>query len=66
MNIIDIINQVEADKKVRRHYPYHALFYEIVRITKDREFVIQELERLSKEKRLRVGDTQNDKYIELL
>ena len=46
MNIIEIINQIEADKKARSIVPNHATFLEIVEIHGNRDDVSNELNRL--------------------
>ena len=63
MNITEIINQIEEDKKARNVFPTYALFLEIVRIHGNRDEVKDELNKLYKEGKIKIGETVNDKYI---
>lgn len=63
MDIIEIINQIEEDKKRRRIEPTHAMFLEIVRIHGNMDEVKKELNKLYLEKKIKIGETIKDKYI---
>ncbi|OJV40854.1 MAG: hypothetical protein BGO29_14905 [Bacteroidales bacterium 36-12] len=72
MKTIEIINQIEADKKERKIEPAHALVCEVIikakkyyQICTD-EIVMAELEELVKQGVILMGDTINDKYIKIL
>jgi len=63
LSIIEIINQIEADKKARNIFPTYATFLEIAKIHGNGNEVRNELNRLWVEKKIKVGKTVNDKYI---
>jgi len=66
MTILEIISQIEEDKKARKVFPTHSLFREIIKIYGDEKFARNELNRLYKEGKIKVGDTINDKYVLLI
>jgi hypothetical protein len=72
MSIIEIINQIEADKRKRKVAPTHALYLEVVSKASEyypicvKEIVTAELEELVKQNIITIGDTINDKYITVL
>ena len=66
MDIVEIINQIEEDKKARNTVPAHARFLEIVNIHGNRDEAGKELNRLYAENKVKIGDTVNDKYIKLV
>lgn len=66
MDIIEIINQIEADKKARKIAPTHATFLEIVSIHGNRDEVRNKLNQLYVERKIVIGETINDKYIKLI
>ena len=66
MNIIEIINQIEEDKKQRNVFPTHACFLEILMIHGNRDELKKELNRLYVNKEIKIGNTVNDKYVELI
>lgn len=70
MNIIEIINQIEADKRNRMIAPTHAIKKEITE--RAASFGISppevdtELNNLQEWGVIYIGDTINDKYIQIL
>lgn len=72
MSILEIINQIEADKKKRNIYPSHAVFREIEKAAADhypigaQEIVAEELKELVKQNAITIGDTINDNYVTVL
>ena len=72
MTAIEIINQIEADKRTRLIEPHFATLIEIEGVAKNtqpvitREMVRAELVQLWKDKKIRVGDTLNGNYITIL
>jgi len=72
MTAIEIIQQIESDKKSRGIEPTHALLIEIETIAvMDKqslalEIVRAELVQLWKDKKIQVGDTINSQYIKIL
>ena len=72
MTAIEIIQQIESDKKSRGIEPAHALLIEIETIAvMDKqalalEIVRAELIQLWKDKKIQVGDTINSQYIKIL
>jgi len=68
MTAIEIINQIEEDKKRRGIEPHHALLHEINRVAGQEHWdsVRNELEGLQRDKKIQVGDTINSQYIKIL
>ena len=72
MTAIEIINQIEADKKARSIEPHHATLREIevMACINQQELALcivrAELVELWKEKKIQIGDTINSKYITVL
>ncbi len=72
MTIIEIINQIEADKKKRKVAPTHARLREVLNMAAQyypicvNEIVSAELEELVKQNVISIGDTINDKYIRII
>jgi len=72
MTAIEIINQIEADKKARKVEPTHALIREVENIAYQvhgvfaKHIIISELDRLIRDRVIIIGDTINDKYITIL
>ena len=72
MTAIEIIQQIESDKKSRGIEPTHALLIEIEDIAVMNhqslalEIVRAELIQLWKDKKIQVGDTINSQYIKIL
>lgn len=65
MTTIEIINQIEADKKARKIEPHHALLTEIYKYG-NWETVKAELTELWRDKKIQVGHTINSQYIIVL
>ncbi|MDH6304631.1 hypothetical protein M2459_001367 [Parabacteroides sp. PF5-5] len=65
MNITEIINQIEEDKKKRKIHPTHATLLEISRLCEDID-VKSELNRLYLEGKIEVGNTINGKFVKLI
>jgi len=72
MTVIEIINQIEADKKRQGIEPHHALLREIEAIAVMNhealalEIVRAELVQLWKDKKIQVGNAVNSQYIKVL
>lgn len=71
MNIIEIINQIEEDKRRNKEVPIHAITKEvksiaIIKYGHTSEEVDKELERLKSKNKIYMGNTINDKYIIVL
>lgn len=64
MTAIEIINQIEADKLSKKIEPHHATLLEIEGVAK--RLIRDELNQLWSDKKIRVGDTINGKYITIL
>lgn len=66
MTVIEIINQIEADKTKRHVVPTHALLLEIINIAYangfSRKELTLELNSLCKAKKIEWGHTLNDKF----
>jgi hypothetical protein len=67
MTVIEIINQIEADKIARHIEPHHALRKEVAK-TMDISYIVafELLETLCKQKIIKMGDALNDYYIKIL
>ena len=65
MTAIEIINQIEADKKARKIEPQHALLTDIYKYG-NWETVKAELTELWRDKKIYVGNTINSQYIKIL
>lgn len=70
MDIIGIINQIEADKRARNIAPTHAIKKEIIEKAASCGIspseVEAELNRLQEWQIIYMGNTINDKYIQIL
>jgi hypothetical protein len=72
MTAIEIINQIEADKRTRLIEPHFATLLDIESVAKNsqpvitRDIIRAELIQLWKDKKIRVGDTLNGNYITIL
>lgn len=66
MDIVEIINQIEADKISKRIIPSHALYTEIVGIVKDRKLVNTMLRNLKDQCKIETGQTINDVFVKLI
>ena len=72
MTAIEIINQIEADKKARHIEPHHAMLIEIEAMAciNQQELALSivraELVQLWEDKKIQIGDTINSKYIKVL
>jgi hypothetical protein len=63
MTLLETIDQIEADRKAARLFPFHALVREIKKVYGNGEEVRNELNRLYIEGKIKVGRTINDKYV---
>lgn len=68
MTAIEIINQIEADKKERHIAPHHATLLEIEARATDMTIlqIRTELNQLWVSKKIKVGNTINGKYINII
>jgi len=62
MNITEIINQIEADKKARNIFPTYALFMEIAKVHGNIKEARSELNKLYLDGKIKIGETANDRY----
>ena len=69
MTLFEIINQIEADKRKRKVYPEFALLKQIYDKASEiypisyKEIIDAEIEEASKQNKINIGRTINDKYI---
>lgn len=72
MTILEIINQIEADKKANCIELTHALKLEVIKFAQSisidhaRETIEAELTELEKAGKIIIGETLNDKYIKII
>ena len=72
MELIDIINQIEADKIERGIAPTHATLKELHAEAPNhygpfyKDIIKEELAELQMKKKIYLGDTLNDKFIKVL
>ena len=65
MTAIEIINQIEADKKARHIEPHHAILIDIYKYG-NWEAIKAELTELWKDNKIHIGQTINSQYIKIL
>lgn len=72
MSTLEIINMIEADKKLRKIEPSYALKVEVIRAAHNqnmffaKEIIEFELIELQRTGAIEIGYTLNDKYIKVL
>jgi len=67
MTVIEIINQIEADKIDRHIEPHHSLRKEVAQqMGISYTYAFELLETLCNQKIIKIGDTLNDYYIKIL
>ena len=72
MTTLEIINQIEADKKARKIERSYALKIEVIKIAQSmgmtfaKEIIEAEIKELERTGRIKLGKTLNDNYITVL
>ena len=66
MTTLEIIQQIESEKKSKNLAPTYALKHEVISRAMFKEVAEDELLELEKQCKIRIGDTLNRKYIEVL
>jgi hypothetical protein len=63
MDILEIIRQIESVKQAAKIVPSHAVILEITKIHGNAYAARDELNRLQREGKVKIGDTVNDQYV---
>lgn len=58
--LLELLSNMEKEREEQEKYPTHVLYMELVKEIRN------SLNRLSKAKKIKVGDTANDKYIKVV
>jgi hypothetical protein len=66
MDILGIIRHIESGNKAAKTVPSHAMLLEITKIHGNAYAARDELNRLQREGKVKIGDTVNDKYVTII